>query len=115
MEDNEAFPTAATTKISIRLVLPSCLAHLMAPPGVMIWFDLRYAMNDGTSFSAHLIGMILAIPHCWKLAIEPLVIAVLLTLILSSLANKRIAVALIVVVTILNVLVSGMLIIERSL
>jgi len=115
MEDSEAFPTAVTTNIRPRLVLASCFAQLMTPPGVMIGFDLRYARNDGVSFIEHLIGIMLAVPHCWKLAVEPLVIAVLLTLIISALVNRRAAVAIIVVVTILNVLASGMLIIGRSL
>lgn len=87
----------------------------MAPPGVMLWFDIVYATNDGTPFIAYAIGTFQAIPHCWRLAIESLAVALLLTVFLSLIQNKRSAFALIVVVTILNIIASGMLIIGRSL
>lgn len=114
-EDSEAVPTAFARQFSPRLFLASCFAQLMAPPGVVLWFDLSYATRDGTSFVDHSIGMLKAIPQCWRLATEPLVIAVLLTLFLSSIQNKRAAFAMIIVVTILNFAASGMMIIGRSL
>ena len=115
MEDSELSQTAVTRSINPRFILASCFAQLLAPSAGLTLFDLIYSNNDGFSAIAIATGLVKAISHTWHLAMEPLLISVFLAAIASIIPNRRTAFALIVLVTVLNVIASGMMIVCRSL
>ena len=115
MEDGELPQTSVTASINPRFILASCLAQLLAPPAGLTLFDLTYSNNEGFSPFSIAIGLAKAVPYTWQLALEPLLLAVFLAALISTMAKRRNAIAMIVLVTVLNVIVSGIMIVGRAL
>ena len=106
---------ASDTPITIRLAIASIVVQFLAPTGGMLMFDLAYSPSSGVPLIEYFIGILRFIPHSWRLAVEPLAVAVVLVISFSALNNRRNQFTMIVVITLLNALVSCMLIVGRSL
>ena len=115
MDDSELSQTFDTPSNSPWFILASCFVQLLPPPAGLTLFDLTYSNYDGFTAITFAIALVKAIPSTWQLAVEPLLLAIFLVAMSSTIPNRRIAITILVLITVLNVIASGMLIVGRSL
>lgn len=114
MNDEEKSPPQSDIPNGFRFVLAACFAQFLAPAAGMFLFDFSHSPSISI-VTDYVFGIGRILLGSWQLAAEPLTVAVLLTLFLFMNRNRRKAVAIIVAITMLNIFVSGVFIVGRSM
>jgi hypothetical protein len=115
MQDTGNAQNASDSPIRLRFVLASIVVQFLAPAVGMLLFDLAYSPSSGVTPIEYFTWVLRFVSHSWKLAVEPLAVAVVLVISFSAMTNRRNRFTMIVVITLLNALASCMLIVSRSL
>ena len=115
MEDIERAQASVTPKINPRFILAFCFAQVLVLPIGLALFVLIDSHNREFSAFEVAVGLVKTIAPTWQLAMEPLVTSLLLVVFISVFGKRMTNFPRIVVITALNMIASGVIIVGRSL